>query len=341
MALTLVTGLPGSGKSRHLIELVNAAVGDGRQARTFVCSDYPWPSQHGAFWVHRRLVCGQPGLTCRIDHFVSREEATLILDSVSPGTLVAVEEAYAFGSAAVDDWAAASNRGVDLVIAAPSGEQMHLLAGAGYALVDLALTCQRCESREATETILVTEGEGTLSVCDSCFGQLAEDARKEIVQLLRGEHPFPGEEALYQPVELPELKGWRLARWDSIARADAMARVLGELGLVPGEAQETPSYLDVGCNTGSFCDYFARRGFRAKGVDATKRFITTARLLEAFYRRKSRPNEDWVRFELANAYEYLRDTQQERFDVTSAFAIFQWIMIQRSPEHGLECLAWL
>lgn len=101
------------------------------------------------------------------------------------------------------------------------------------------------------------------------------------------------------------------------------------------------TYLDVGCNTGLFCDYFARRGLRAKGVDATTRFITVARLLEAYFRRKSRPTEEWVLYEEANAYEYLRDTQDEVFDVTSAFAIFQWVMIQRSPEHGLDCIEWL
>jgi hypothetical protein len=64
-------------------------------------------------------------------------------------------------------------------------------------------------------------------------------------------------------------------------------------------------------------------------------------LLESFYRRKARPNQQWVRYELANAYEYLRDTQDELFDVTSAFAVFQWIMIQRSPDHGLDCIEWL
>ena len=120
-----------------------------------------------------------------------------------------------------------------------------------------------------------------------------------------------------------------------------MARVLGELGLTYDNAEEQRTYLDLGCNTGLFCDYFARRGFHTKGVDATRRFITSARLLEAFYRRKARPGQEWVRYELANAYEYLRDTQQERFDVTSAFAVLQWIMIQRSPEHGLDCLRWL
>ena len=340
MSITLLRGLPGSGKSRRLIELVNAARAEGRLAQTFVCSEFPWPSNHGSFWVHRKLVCGQPGLTCDIDHFVSSEEAASILSTVPPGSLVAIEEGYAFNRTAVDDWRLASKRGVELVVAAPSGHQILLLDDQEYVVTNLAVRCQRCESRNATEVVITADG-GTLSVCEECFGALATEARATIVKCLRDEHPSPGEDALYQPVELPELEGWRLARWDSSARADAMDEVLRELAISPGDPQSTPSYLDVGCNTGLFCDYFARRGFRSKGVDATRRFITVARLLDAFFRRPTRPSKEWVLYERANAYEYLRDTQQERFDVTSAFAVFQWLMIQRSPEHGLQCIEWL
>jgi len=31
----------------------------------------------------------------------------------------------------------------------------------------------------------------------------------------------------------------------------------------------------------------------------------------------------------------------ERFDFTSAFSVFQRVMIQRGPERGLECMGWL
>jgi SAM-dependent methyltransferase len=341
MSLTVLTGLPGAGKSRRLIELVNAARNEGQVAQTFVCSEFPWPSNHGAFWTHRRLVCGQPGLTCQIDHFVSSEEAASILATVPPGSLVAIEEGYAFGEAAAGDWMSASSRGAEVVVAAPSYHQMRRLKDQDHVAVNhLAVSCQRCGFRDATEVILTDESRGTLSVCEVCFQELAGDARRTIVECLRDEHPFPGEDALYQPVELEELADWRLARWDTMARAEEMAKVLEDLAIVPGEGPP-PSYLDVGCNTGFFCDYLACRGFRSKGVDATRRFITPARLLDAFFRRQTRPTGEWVRYEMANAYEYLRDTQPERFDVTSSFALFQWIMIQRTPEHGLECLAWL
>ena len=341
MAITLLKGLPGSGKSRLLIELVNSSAVEGRAVETFVCSDYPWPSDHGAFWDRRQLVCGEVGLTCEIDHFVSREEAAAILARTPPGSLAAIEEGYAFTKAAVTDWRAASKRGVEIVVAAPSGAQVCLLDRSEYKEITLPVACQRCGLRDAEEAIIKSDDDGTLAVCTACFEVLADEARSSIVQSLRDEHPFPGEDALYQPIELAEVEGWRLARWDTSARAAAMIEVLTDLGLVPKGLGPLPTYLDVGCNTGFFCDYLAKLGFRAKGVDATERFIRSARLLETFFRRKERESQEWARFERVNAYEYLRDTQQERFDVTSSFATFQWVMIQRTPQHGLECIKWL
>jgi SAM-dependent methyltransferase len=341
VTITLLKGVPGSGKSRLLIELVNTSTMEGRPVQTFVCSDYPWPSDHEAFWDHRRLVCGEAGLTCEIDHFVSREEAAAILATTPPGSLAAIEEGYAFTQTAVADWRAASNRGVEIVVAAPSGNQIYLLDEHEYTEVTLSVPCQRCGSRDAEEAIIRSDGDGTLAVCAACFAVLADEARESIVQSLRDEHPFPGEEALYQPIGLPEVENWRLARWDTERRAAAMIDVLADLGLYPNGLGLSPTYLDIGCNTGFFCDYLAKLGFRSKGVDATERFIRSARLLDAFFRRQARESQEWALFELANAYEYLRDTQQERFDVTSSFATFQWVMIQRTPQHGLECIKWL
>src|SRR5712691_4088245 len=198
MSITLLTGLPGSGKSRLLIELVKTAAQEGRAAETFVCSDYPWPSNHDAFWDHHMLVCGEPGYTWGIDHFVSRQEASRILADVPAGTLAAFEEGYAFSNDAVTDWRAAADRGVEVIVAAPSGNQVLQLGDGAYDEIKLSITCQRCDDRPAEEVIVRSDGDGTLSVCSGCFDALAAEARETIVRLLREEHPFPGEDALYQ-----------------------------------------------------------------------------------------------------------------------------------------------
>jgi len=340
MPITVLTGLPGTGKSSWLIEQVNQAIAAGRPVETFVCSDYPWPSNHGAFWVHRRLVCRRPGLTSPISHFVSASESAAVLNRTSTDTLVAVEEAYSFGPHIVPQWIAAAERGIELILAVPSYQQMQLLRQNEYTERVFKMKCQKCSVADATTIAIPADGESTMSICEPCFLEMKQAACQEIVVLLRDEEPFPGEDGLYQPVPLPEVAGWRLARPDTAVRAEIMAKVLGELGLPNGNGDQA-SYLDIGCNTGFFCDHLANLGFVAKGVDATKRFIAVARLLDSFYRRQQRARKQFVLYERANAYEYLRDTQQERFDVTSAFAVFQWVMVQRSVQHGVECLKWL
>ena len=102
-----------------------------------------------------------------------------------------------------------------------------------------------------------------------------------------------------------------------------------------GLPQAHSSYLDVGCNTGFFCYGMANAGFTSKGVDVTANDIRIARLLSTYFRR------DLATYQVADAHDYLGSTPDERFDVTSAFSVFQWVMIQSGPERGLACMRWL
>ena len=95
------------------------------------------------------------------------------------------------------------------------------------------------------------------------------------------------------------------------------------------------TYLDVGCNTGFFCHQMYKAGFRSTGVDVTVRGIEVAKLLGTYVRR------DYANYGVSDAHEYLRTTQGELFDVTSAFSVFQWVMIHKTHEHGLASMRWL
>lgn len=339
--ITALVGPTGSGKSRRLIQRATEAAGQGRAVATFVSSEYPWPQEHGAFWVRRLLVCGEPGLTYPINHFASAAEVAAIIPTLPNDAVIAIEEAYTFGPAIIEPLRVASARGVEIVLAAPSPEQKEGLKGAEYHEEVFTKKCDSCGINEASISTIRAEDGKTEALCESCFALGVDEARRQIIIDLREQDPFPGEDALYQPVDFPEFAEWRLARPDTPLRAKVVLDTALELGVVPGVAGRLPTYLDVGCNTGFFCDYFASHGFVAKGVDATHRFIRSARLLEWFFLHPGRPGGQFVRYEQANAYEYLRDTQQERFDVTSAFAVLQWVMIQRGVEQGLECLGWL
>ncbi len=136
---------------------------------------------------------------------------------------------------------------------------------------------------------------------------------------------------MYQPVELSECADWRLLREDSHVRFDLIRDVCRSIGL----PREHSSYLDIGCNTGFFCHRMSQLGFVSSGVDVTAADVEIARLLGSYIRH------DYVNYVVADAHEYLAGTADTPVDVCSAFSVFQWVMMQKSPAHGLDCMRWL
>jgi SAM-dependent methyltransferase len=342
MSITVFRGLPGSGKSKRLIQVVNRERSAGRRTVTVVSADAAWTAGYESYAQTRLLHSRQPGgPSCPIDHFISTPELADVLDRVEPSTLVAVEEAQMFGVAAARVWKQASDRGVDLVLVSPSAEQIELMNGSDYATVDFSLLCELCNSREAETALLDPETDRVFSVCGSCFHAAAVEGLRRTVQLLIDELPHRGQAALYQPVELPECADWPVSRPDCEARAALVEGIVRESGLLSGRASGHATYLDLGCSTGFFCNRFQGLGMRSMGVDAVHNNVTIAKLLDCFVRREARPDRRFVTYHVADAYDYLRDTTNEFFDVVSAFSVIQWIMSQRSVDEAIECFQWV
>ena len=93
MSITILRGLPGSGKSARMIQLVNEARRAGHPVLTFACSESPW-LRRMSYIRRRELQCRQPGLTCPLDHFVTAEECAQILSQTPPGTLVVFDPGF-------------------------------------------------------------------------------------------------------------------------------------------------------------------------------------------------------------------------------------------------------
>lgn len=327
MTITILTGLPGVGKTERLILAVAEAEKAGRPTATFLCGDSPRLRSRPNLTKHRSMR-SRSGLRTQVDHFVSADRCIELLNAAQPNALLAFDEASHFGKRLVEHWCAAAGRGAELLIAAPSGPQLTALGKQGHHATHLTLSCQACARREATQFFVHDQENRTESVCQKCFRRMQAQAKKEIIDCLRSGKPYPGTKAAYQPIELPECRKWQVNREDSQRRLDLMRSICADEGL----PQAHSSYLDVGCNTGFFCYGMARAGFTAKGVDVTANDIRIARLLSTYFRR------DLATYEVANAYKYLGSAPDERFDVTSAFSVFQWVMIQGGPERGLECM---
>ena len=333
MTLTVLIGPTGSGKSRHLIEAVNDARASGRRTSTFLSRSAVLRSRNPALWMHNQIACREPGLRCPLDHVVYMHECEALLNDLGPGSLAVFEEAHYFEPEIAEQWAAASRRGVDVLVATPSAPHLERLRTERTVEKRLTVLCSSCRQREASETFVLPEALDSSPFCEECARNLVGTAKEEMLERLESQPPYPGERALYQPIELQECASWRVLRADSSARAELLRELVIELA----DRFEHPpnTYLDVGCNTGYFCTAMSRAGLAATGVDIVKGDIEVARLLAAYIRK------DDVRYIVANVYEYLRDTRNHLVDIVSAFSVVQWLILQRSLEHGLEALSWL
>jgi SAM-dependent methyltransferase len=333
--VTIFQGLPGAGKSKRLIELVNAALAAGRPTLTFACADSPWMCQRDEIQRQRLLCSRDPAFVCKLNHFVSTSEAARILGKVKAKTLVVFEEAQYFAPEIALHWIGAAKRGLELLICSPSPAQKQLLCAYPRIEANFTIPCQRCHQNDASAFVVLPGQDATRSLCGDCHKSLIQESRQEIVKRLQHQAPHPGEKAIYQPVELPECAGWKVLRPDSQRRVEIMTEIFRELELLPRIQQGGFTYLDVGCNTGFFCHKMRQLGFHSEGEDVVKEDIAVAQMLDSYIRR------DRNVFVARDAYEYLRDTQDRMFDVTSAFAVFQWLMIQTNADRGIACLEWL
>ena len=328
MPITLLTGLAGSGKSTRLLETVNAALGQGRPVLTFACSDAPWLRGREDIQVYQVLTCRRPGLVAPLHHFVTPEQSAEILRKTAPGTLVAFEEAQYFGPSLVPHWLEADRRGVELLIASPSGGQLRRLDGHACDRVHLVIRCQRCGAADAVSYFRLADREATVSVCESCRDEMVREGHRQILDRLRAMHPSPGEQVIEQPVELPECAGWHVTRPDYRALAGLMAFTIRRAGL-EGEGSRLRGYLDVGCGTGYLCHQLRKLRFFCEGVDPSEDNVAVARLLDSFLRRD---HNAWV---TAEPCQYLSDVQGRRFEVTSAFNAGRWLP---PGDAGAQCL---
>ena len=333
--LTIFQGLPGSGKSKRLIEIVNAARAAGRRVATFACSDSPWMRERESVQHRRILGCRIYGLECRLNHFVSTAEAVTILEKTKPGRLAVFEEAHYFGPEIADAWLAAARGGVEVLLCLPSDFHRAQFGAHPRTETNFILPCEGCGLADATTFNIVPGEDATQALCAACNQAKEEKVRAEIVRRLQAQAPYPGEKIIYQPVELPECADWQVLRPDSAARVEIMRDIFCELDLLTEISTGGMNYLDVGCNTGFFCHAMRQLGFHAEGEDVVTEDIVVAQMLDSFVRR------DRNVFVAQDAHDYLRGTPHRMFDVTSAFAVFQWLMIQTSAPRGIECLQWL
>jgi len=337
MPLTLLTGPPGAGKTAHAIDRLEAADRTGRSTFAIVCADLARSSA-----TDRHLRAGRfasrNGRSWVIDALLTEADLSSSLAGIAPDSLVVIEDAYGYSAAVSHILRDASARGLEIIVVAPSSAQQEALAR-DATIVPFTKPCDRCGQRPGVRPVIEAATGVAATYCEPCFAQASDEASIWLRQVLREGGPHQGTEYLYQPIELPGYEGWKVVRPDSRRRAELMYDAVRRHRSV--DDQTGGSFLDIGCLTGYFCDFFASRGFSARGVDVTKTNIEVARTLETFHRRSLRADPVFVIYEQRDAYDYLQATRDRPVDVTSALSVFQWVMLQRDVEAGLDCIRWL
>lgn len=336
MSLTLLVGPPGAGKTAHAIERLEQAAAAERPTFAIVSADLARSSR-----TEQRLRNGRFASrnhhSWPIDAYLPEADLEACLAALTPGTLVVIEDVYGYSGATAHVLRDAARRGLDIIAVAPSGAQCSALKGDATIMI-LSKPCDRCGERPGQHPVIEAESGQAATYCDRCFELARDEASRWMRQVLKDGGPHPGTEYLYQPIDLPGYEGWKVVRPDSRRRAESMSDAVRR-HWPAGDG--SGSFLDIGCLTGFFCDHFASRGFSARGVDVTKTNIEVARVLETFYRRPARANPVFAIYERTDAYDYLKATKDDPVDVTSALSVFQWVMLQRDVEAGLDCIRWL
>jgi hypothetical protein len=160
------------------------------------------------------------------------------------------------------------------------------------------------------------------------------DFAPALAQLLgevREAEPFKGENKTYQPFYGIDMPGWTFVRGDSAARFGIIRDALVSCPEFAraAAAGDQPTYVDVGCCSGFFCDAMTTAGFSATGLDVTKNFIDWAG-------RVARLKGQAITYICQDAEKFLLSSSVP-FDVTSSFATIQWVMAQRGYAAGVNC----
>jgi SAM-dependent methyltransferase len=330
MAIEILTGMPGSGKTSRVIDQVKLL----RQKKQLVFLFVP-RTPFTELTIPLTLygsISSRSGDVLPVDHFTSPSHTFNLLQNFfksAPATLF-FDEAQHYGTEFVPLWVSLSDVGHTLVISTPSQPQIDALSTVSYHTTKLGLSCNLLSDGEATQFFVVPDRHTTLAVCDNCATQLQSLALQSIRNRLIENEPYPNQPVIYQPIACSDrlLSGLENLRPDSSTRSKIMSSVLSKyLGDVPYRQM---TYLDLGCNTGFFCEMMSQFGFVSTGVDVVENDITIAKVLDSWIYRS------FIEFICQDAMTWLLEDHRV-FDVVSSFSVFQWLYVQR-PAHEVDAV---
>jgi thymidine kinase len=152
MSLRVYTGLPASGKTSAIITEMESCENAGGKVLLILSSEHEALTRRPNVKPQGLMGCRDQNKSYQIDEVIDSHEAAKLLEAQEPGTLVVFDEAQYFQPVLVHGWKQAAERGVDILIGAPSKDQLTRLEGIPHELVDMKVACT-CGAEESTHVV--------------------------------------------------------------------------------------------------------------------------------------------------------------------------------------------
>ena len=170
MSLLLLVGPPGSGKTAFAIDQLERAAGQGQATFTIASADVARSSQ-GEKHLRNGRFASRDRRSWSLDAFLYERDLRGCLAAIPVGTLVIIEDTYGYTADASRTIQEASDRGLEMVVVAPSGAQLSALSGGGTRTVKLSKPCDSCQERPGTNPLIEAESGLAASFCDPASGE--------------------------------------------------------------------------------------------------------------------------------------------------------------------------
>lgn len=226
------------------------------------------------------------------------------------------------------------NKNTEIFISNCTEEQIEIIKNKteNYNLEKLNIKCKNCNG---DSTIVCPDNTNfiTDNFCQKCYCDKVNETAAFIKDKISN-YPLLPSNTLYQPFYFKNDDFYYNLSKDfynyNVIRDDTDKRINIYL---KHHNKEIVSYIDLGCNTGYFCDYMSEilKITNVYGIDICRTMIDIC-IKKSKYLLLN--NNFYICEDL---HDYFMNCKK-KYDVISAYSVIQWLMIQKGDEKGVELL---
>jgi SAM-dependent methyltransferase len=329
MKINIINGLSNSGKTQEMI-LKYKTLKENHNSVSFLNKKI-YSNLFMDLWYSKN-----PDIKIEYDYLINDEtELINILKKNTNYEYLFFDEFYSYSTEVLDFLIEHyKNQNIEIYMSNCYDEQIDIIKNknVNYNLITLNIKCKNCDNNSIIvcpdNTNNITE-----NYCYKCYCKKVNETAAFIKDKI-STYPLLPSNTLYQPFYFKNDKFYYNLSKDfcdnKIIRDDTDKRINIYL---KHHKKEFVSYIDLGCNTGYFCDYMSEtlKILNVYGIDICKTMIDIC-IQKSKYLLLN--NNYYICKDL---YDYFINSDKT-YDVISAYSVVQWLMIQKGDEKGVELL---